>query len=557
VFHCRCLLPALLAWPALAVAQTPPPRDFAILAVNDIYRIEGVAGGEEGGLDRLASLRRELERDHPQLITLHAGDLLYPSLMSRRYRGAQMISTLNVLDRDPARFDPRMFITFGNHEFDAGDAEDVGPLTRELRRSQFTWLGSGVRFRERVEYEVGSEGGTRTVVQDGVAAAILPNLRDEVLISAGGVWIGIFGLTMPTPGVAYVASFLDTPALQREYARARTRSLRSAGAEFVVALTHLTLSRDLELARELGPDGPDLIVGGHDHGRVHEIVAGRHVVKADAEGRSANLIQVTLSDADVPRVTVTPLALDSRVARDPEVADTVDAWVARHDREFCADQSPPQGPDCLDAPLARLADPVVAEEIQIRTEETAFGRWVAAEMVKAIRAEGGRAGVAVVNAGALRLNQDLPEGTAFTRRHLEELIQFDGAIHEVELTGEELRRMMELSARCVGSGPWLQFTGLSVEFDPAHRRIAGIEVAGRPLQDSERYPVILPAYLAGGGDGYTFLTGKPTSVTVGSLKRVLSDALSALGGAPLRLTSPPGLSTADLPGGAAEACPNP
>ena len=329
------------------------------------------------------------------------------------------------------------------------------------------------------------------------------------------------------------------------------------GAEFVIGVTHLPLSRDLELARELGPDGPDLIVGGHDHGRIHEIVAGRHVVKADADGRSANLIQVSLSDADFPRVTVTPIALDSRVARDPQVADTIRAWVERHDREFCADLSPAQGPDCLDAPLARLGDPMVAEELEIRAGETAFGRWIAEEMVKGVRAAGGRAEVAVVNAGALRLNQNLPAGTDFTRRHLEELIQFDAPIHEVELTGSELRSMMALSARCMGSGPWLQFTGMTAAFDPENRRIADLRVAGRPVQDAEVYPVILPAYLAGGGDGYTFLAGKTPSATVDSPKRALADALLALGDAPLRLPSSPGLVMAELPGGPAAACPNP
>src|SRR5688572_9892594 len=68
--------------PAGAPAAQPPAStgQAVLLAINDVYRIEGVDGGEAGGLARLRSLRAELEREHPDLLVLHAGDLLFPSL---------------------------------------------------------------------------------------------------------------------------------------------------------------------------------------------------------------------------------------------------------------------------------------------------------------------------------------------------------------------------------------------------------------------------------------------------------------------------------------------
>src|SRR5712691_3648623 len=61
-------------------SEPPSQRSFTLLAVNDVYRIEGVDGGQRGGLARLRSLRVELERTSPDLLFLHAGDLLFPSL---------------------------------------------------------------------------------------------------------------------------------------------------------------------------------------------------------------------------------------------------------------------------------------------------------------------------------------------------------------------------------------------------------------------------------------------------------------------------------------------
>ena len=48
---------------------------------------------------------------------LHAGDFLFPSLLSRKFRGEQMIDLLNQLDGDPDADDPLMFIAIRKRRF--------------------------------------------------------------------------------------------------------------------------------------------------------------------------------------------------------------------------------------------------------------------------------------------------------------------------------------------------------------------------------------------------------------------------------------------------------
>ena len=131
----RLTLSLLLLTSLASCTKTPPPvvpappppacglledgsRAFKILHLNDIYRIEGLADGR-GGLARVRTLRTELEQDCPgDVMITHAGDALFPSLLSRVFNGEQMIDALNSLDGNPDAFDARMFFTPGNHEFD-------------------------------------------------------------------------------------------------------------------------------------------------------------------------------------------------------------------------------------------------------------------------------------------------------------------------------------------------------------------------------------------------------------------------------------------------------
>src|SRR6187402_421908 len=127
------VLVALASAGAILLASTPPAekdRTVVLLAINDVYRIEGLRDGSIGGLARVRALRKELEREAPDLLMLHGGDFLFPSFASRMYQGAQMVSAMNSLDGDPKGFDTRMFVTLGNHEFDSRRLREAPVLTR-------------------------------------------------------------------------------------------------------------------------------------------------------------------------------------------------------------------------------------------------------------------------------------------------------------------------------------------------------------------------------------------------------------------------------------------
>ena len=142
----------LLFCTLLGISCTTPQTNapgFTIIGINDVYRIEGVDEGANGGLARVRSLRTELEKANPNVLLLHGGDFLFPSLLSRQYYGKQMIDVLNLMDGNPKGFDDRMFVTFGTHEFEKDKDHEAGVLHSRIEESQFWWVGSNIVFKQK------------------------------------------------------------------------------------------------------------------------------------------------------------------------------------------------------------------------------------------------------------------------------------------------------------------------------------------------------------------------------------------------------------------------
>src|SRR6185436_10796536 len=81
------LLTAGLAVEVLLLRQSGGSRvsRFTILQINDVYRIEGLDNRTVGGLARVRTIRRTLEAQGSPVLLLHAGDFLYPSVLSREF----------------------------------------------------------------------------------------------------------------------------------------------------------------------------------------------------------------------------------------------------------------------------------------------------------------------------------------------------------------------------------------------------------------------------------------------------------------------------------------
>lgn len=499
-----------LATPAAATSA----RKAVIIGINDVYRIEGLDNSSAGGMARVRALRAKLERTSPDLLLLHAGDFLSPSFLGRTYAGAQMIDLMNIMDGNPrpGAFDARMFVAFGNHEFDATHCGRDGPLANLVAASEFAWLAANLDFT-RCDKLKSLAGHAR------IAA--------NRIVESGGLRIGLFGVTLAYPD--YAAIVVDPVAT----ACRQIGELRAKGVDAVVAVTHLGWRTDMALLG-LGTDGrplpaealacqhkPDVIVGGHDHNNMALPSAAPRLFKADADAVSAWVIEIEKPRNKPLAVKGRLVKLDQRAPQDPLARRIATTWIRHHDERFCLNECVGLPADkikacrgavangaCLTEAYAKTASPIETEEIMIRSFETGFGDWLA-DQVRAA----GQADVAFLNAGTIRINQTLPAGTVLTRRHLEQMFPFKDKLVIRQVSGRVLWRAMEHAIAQRGEGPWAHFSGMAVqlaEAESAHK-IARILVRRRDgrvvdigTEPAALFTVASSPFLLADGDGHGF-----------------------------------------------------
>ncbi len=214
---------------------------ITLLQVNDVYQFAPVDRGTRGGLARVMTLKKQIQKESPHTLFLFAGDTISPSVESITYKGAQMIESWNIAGLD--------YATFGNHEF------DVGPevLRARMKESRFPWIAANV-----IDKKTGKPFG---------------GAESFVIREFDGVKIGIFGLVTKTtsrPGPD--VDFLN-PC---ETAKKVVSDIHSRGAKVVVALTHLSMREDKEVAR---CSDVDVIIGGHEYTLLQSASGGAPIFK--------------------------------------------------------------------------------------------------------------------------------------------------------------------------------------------------------------------------------------------------------------------------------------
>jgi 5'-nucleotidase len=433
-----------------------------LLQVNDVYQFAPVDQNENGGLGRVLTLKKSIQKENPNTLFLLAGDTISPSVESITYKGAQMIEAWNTIGLD--------YATFGNHEFDFGP--DV--LKERMRESRFGWVAANV-----IDTKTGKPFG-------GAAPYVIREF--------GGVKIGIFGLVLPETKTT------SRPGPDVEFrnpcdtAKKMVSELHDRGAKVVVALTHLSMREDKEVARCADVD---LIIGGHEHTLLESHAGGAPIFKMTADARELGRFDLNISQSTgkLESIDWKVIEVNKETAEAPEFTSIYRKYSSLLTQ--------------LAQRVGRTNVPLDARSEENRTRETNVGNFIADAFRKATTAD-----VALLNGGSIRADELIPAGV-LTVRNVLSILPFKNKLVKIEITGATLRAALEhgvsRSAEDAQPGGFPQVSGIQFSFDasrPPGSRIVDLKVNGRPLDEARKYTLTTTTFVAlDGGDGYTMLKG--------------------------------------------------
>jgi len=450
---------------------------FNFLQLNDVYEIAPLENGTVGGMARVATLRKQLTNENPNTLTVLAGDFLSPSLIGtikqngKRIKGAQMVEVMNVTGID--------LVTFGNHEFDIKEQE----LQDRINESEFTWLGTSVR---RVNTRTGKK--SKFYQETDSTINYVPDtwiweISDE---DGTSIRVGFFGATLDMNKVDYV-EYLDVTNTCLE--AVQTLSLQT---DVVIGLTHLNVAEDIELAAKL-PQVP-LLMGGHDHHHIREMVGNTLVAKADANAKTAYVHTLTYNKK-TRKTTVSSKLIDinDKIHSDEEVKSVVDKWKRIMDDNITK---------VVDQPYAEIyfsKTPLDARESVNRREQTNVGRMINEAMIKVARE---KVDLSFFNSGSIRIDDKL-EGT-ITAIDVFRILPFGGPLAEIDIKGDLLKKVLNESKSRVGQGAYLQRRNV---FYSDQKKDWVVD--GTPIDPEKKYHAITTDFLLKGIDLKTLNANDP------------------------------------------------
>lgn len=457
-----------LLWISRAQEQRDCPVKVTLLQVNDVYQFAPVDGGKNGGLGRVLTLRKQVLSESPHTMFLLAGDTISPSIESNTYKGSQMIEAWNLIGLD--------YATFGNHEFDFGPEV----LLQRVGESKFKWLAANVT--------------------DKTTGKLFADTPEFIVREFDGVKVGMFGIVLrDTLKSSRPGANIDIGDPCATAARVVPK-IRAAGAQVIVALTHLAMSEDKQLAQCADVD---VIIGGHEHTLLESLAGRTPIFKMTSDAREVGRI-----DLNISRSTGKLESIDWKVMK---VTDQVPEDVA------FAPLNEKYGPllKSLEEPLGRTTVELNMKSEEVRTRETNLGDFVADAFKAATGAD-----VALVNGGSIRADTTLAPGQ-LTRRHVLSILPFNNKVLKIQVTGAVLRQALEFGVASLGvseeqPGRFPQVAGIRFTYDvrlAPGARITNVTVNGKPLDDRSTYTLAAASYIAGGGDGYEML--KTAQVLVG------------------------------------------
>ncbi|MBE9636901.1 thiosulfohydrolase SoxB [Salipiger mangrovisoli] len=251
--------------------------------------------GRVGGMDRVATVVKQIRSERPDALLLDGGDTWHGSYTCYQTAGQDCVNVMNLLKPDAMTF---------HWEFTLG-SERVREIVEGL---PFAALGQNIFDAE----------------WDEPAELFQPYKMFE----RGGVKIAVIGQAFPYMPIANPAWMFPEYSfgIRDEHMQEMVDEVRADGAELVVVLSHNGFDVDKKMAEKV--TGIDVLLSGHTHDALPEpVLVGETVLIASgSNGKFVSRVELDVRDGRMMgfRHKLIPIFSDV-IAPDPEMTALIDA----------------------------------------------------------------------------------------------------------------------------------------------------------------------------------------------------------------------------------------
>ncbi|XP_061063309.1 5'-nucleotidase isoform X1 [Eubalaena glacialis] len=500
----RLLALGALLWPAAG------GWELTILHTNDVHsRLEQTSEDSGkcvnasrcvGGVARLATKVRQIRRAEPHVLLLDAGDQYQGTIWFTVYKGVEVVHFMNALGYDA--------MAPGNHEFDNGVEGLIDPL---LKEAKFPILSANIKAKGPLASQISGLYSPYKILPVG----------DEV--------VGLVGYTsketpfLSNPGTNLVFED-EIAALQPEVDKLKTLNVNK-----IIALGHSGFETDKLIAQKV--KGVDVVVGGHSNTFLYtgtppskEVPEGQYpfivtsddgrqvpVVQAYAFGKYLGYLKVEFDEkGDVVTSHGNPILLNSSILEDPSIKADINKWRIKLDNYSMQE-------------LGKTIVYLDGTTQSCRFRECNMGNLICDAVINnnlrhPDEMSWNHVSMCILNGGGIRSPIDERNNGTITWETLAAVLPFGGTFDLVQLKGSTLKKAFEHSVHRYGqsTGEFLQVGGIHVVYDLSRNpgdRVVKLEVlctqcrvpCYKPLRMDEVYKVMLPSFLANGGDGFRMI----------------------------------------------------
>lgn len=467
---------------------------ITFVQINDVYEIAPLSGGKEGGMARVATLKKEYLKKNPNTFLVIAGDFLSPSVYNslkyegKAIRGKQMVDAMNAAGMD--------YAIFGNHELDIKESE----LQERINESNFQWISSNTFHKKN------NDTIPFAKIENGVTSPFATTLIKSIKDADGTtVKIGFIAITLPFNKADYV-SYTDPLITAKKVYNDIKDSV-----DAVVAITHQAIADDEILAREI--PGLAMIIGGHEHDGHFEKMGNVYITKALANAKSAYIINLTINKKNHSlKVEPKLIMVNETLSLDSATNAVVQKWQNIANNSYAS-----LGFNAGEIVL-KTGEPLDARESLIRSQPTNFTKMI----VKSIQQAAPKADVVLMNSGSIRLDDILQ--MPVTQYDIIRSLPFGGGIREVDMKGNLLSKILEQGKNNKGNGGFLLYNE-NLHFDSTSNAWVLNNIN---IDQQKIYHVAMAEFLLTGGEAnLSYLTpNNPDIVKVHDAETSVGNPLS-------------------------------